>query len=328
MTTGHGELMTAVRGPLSEDAQIDVPASRSEYQCVDDILEEEYETTGQKFPRLQYDGVRRVAIVCGPPSPLHGTMVGMLMTKVYNAVNQAPGVSRDISDRVSIKFPQTNATLNDGGELIVRIWDGALEYFTGVGRAELMVAFEVGISRSYEKLRAAISFSVCALHSNLGIAMSVNEDKSYTKPPIQRYATFEEMNTAIKEMEQALRSQWRACPYGPLIANDVTWFGKISNVVLETFRQEDRNYRPDTLLIPTQSFTIVEDGKFIGENVPSNLAELTIGDCIPTHILRDRNIASIPLDFFNRDWFEVNFSWSMMETAMNRVHEVCEFQPV
>ncbi|KAJ8103629.1 hypothetical protein POJ06DRAFT_279381 [Lipomyces tetrasporus] len=260
--------------------EIEVSASISEYRRVNDILDEEYKATGQKhFPRLQYDGVRKVAIVCGPPSPLHGTMVGALMTKVYYGVNLAQG---------------TNTRFN-GGDLIVRIWDGALEYFTGVARAELMIAFEVGISRSYDSLRAAISFSVCALHSSLGIAMGIDEDKSYTKPPIQCFATFEEMNTAIKELEQDLRSQLQACPYGPLIANGVTWFGK-----------EGRDCRPETLLSPTQSFKIVEDGKFIGEN-------------------NEHGIADIPLNFFNRDWFEGRFSCSMLETAMNRVHEMSEF---
>ncbi|KAK9252118.1 hypothetical protein V1507DRAFT_462470 [Lipomyces tetrasporus] len=214
------ELMAVVR-------EIEVSASISEYRRVNDILDEEYKATGQKhFPRLQYDGVRKVAIVCGPPSPLHGTMVGALMTKVYYGVNLAQGVDHDISERLSVVFPQTNTRFN-GGDLIVRIWDGALEYFTGVARAELMIAFEVGISRSYDSLRAAISFSVCALHSSLGIAMGIDEDKSYTKPPIQCFATFEEMNTAIKELEQDLRSQLQACPYGPLIANGVTWFGKV-----------------------------------------------------------------------------------------------------
>ncbi|KAK9241888.1 hypothetical protein V1506DRAFT_549277 [Lipomyces tetrasporus] len=72
-------------------------------------------------------------------------------------------------------------------------------------------------------------------------------------------------------------------------------------------------------------WTIVEDGKFIGENVPSNLAEVSLRDCIPAHILNEHGIADIPLNFFNRDWFEGRFSCSMVETAMNRVHEMSEF---
>ncbi|KAK9326920.1 hypothetical protein V1520DRAFT_350211, partial [Lipomyces starkeyi] len=38
-----------------------------------------------------------------------------------------------------------------------------------------VVCVDVGLSQTYESLRAAISISVCALRCRVGIAMSINE---------------------------------------------------------------------------------------------------------------------------------------------------------
>ncbi|KAK9350899.1 hypothetical protein V1523DRAFT_418381 [Lipomyces doorenjongii] len=311
----NSELLAAVRRPLSPDAQIEVPASREEYEHVQEILEEK----NVKYPRLQYDGWRKVAIIAAAPSPLHGKMVGELMTRINDAVKSMPGLDSNIKGRLSSSSDMSNTTIA-GDTPTTRNWDGALEYSTAEGDI-LMVAVEVGISQTYESLRAAISHSVCALHCRVGITMCVKEGNRGTREPIQYYSTAQEWDTAIQQAERQLWTALRNNPYGPLIANGFICYGRINRVVVETFRQEDDTCPPGTLLEPRQSFVIVEAGQFVGGDVPSNLAELRLGDCIPTHILSGNTIAATPINFFSQEWFERSFGRSMLKTALQRIKD-------
>ncbi|KAK9311587.1 hypothetical protein V1524DRAFT_441964 [Lipomyces starkeyi] len=58
-----------------------------------------------------------------------------------------------------------------------------------------------------------------------------------------------------------LRTELRNNRYGPLVINGFTWYGMVKRVVVETFRQgEENTLTPGTLLDPTQSFAIVDEG--------------------------------------------------------------------
>ncbi|KAK9358960.1 hypothetical protein V1504DRAFT_486481 [Lipomyces starkeyi] len=306
----NSELLNTVRRPLSPDSEIEIPASRSEFVCVVEILEEE----GVKYPRLQYDGVRQAAIVSAVPSPLHGEMVGQLLSQISRAVERTPGLNEDIKDRLSIATDIRN-TSDTGATPTTRNWDGALRYLTTeeeTGPSHiLMIAVEVGFAQTYA----------------IGIAMCINEGDRGKRPSSKYYATIEEKRAAIQDAERALRSQLQANPFGPLKMND-TWFGKVANVVLETYRLQDEATPPDTLLNPTHSFTVVDDGGFVGGQVPADLAEITLGDCIPTHVISGNNIEAIPVNFFHQNWFENSFRSSMLETAMERVEDKCKVQRV
>ncbi|KAK9312866.1 hypothetical protein V1522DRAFT_269960 [Lipomyces starkeyi] len=51
----------------------------------------------------------------------------------------------------------------------------------------LVVAVEIGVSQAYESLRAAISFSVCALRCRVGITMCINKRVRGTAPVASCY---------------------------------------------------------------------------------------------------------------------------------------------
>ncbi|KAK9235974.1 hypothetical protein V1525DRAFT_427442 [Lipomyces kononenkoae] len=266
----ESELLAAVRRPLSPDSQLEIPASREEFDYLQDILEEE----DVKNPMLQYDGWRKVAIVVAAPSPLHGHMVGELTDAIFSAVNSELGWCLGTS----------------GGYI-------------------LMIALEVGLSQSYRSLRAAISYSVCALRCRLGIAMSINERTCRAIAPIQYYATAQELNTAIDQAERDLRTELRNNPYGPLASNGFVWYGRVRSVV--------ETCSPGTILQPTHSFTIVENGQFVGESVPQNLAELKLCDCIPTRMVSGEVVSATPINFFSQQWFEQSFGLTMVETVLS-----------
>ncbi|KAK9428015.1 hypothetical protein V1505DRAFT_316571 [Lipomyces doorenjongii] len=311
----HSELLATARRPLSPDTHIEVPATRSEYEHARDILEEE----DAKYPTLQYDGFRKVAIVSSAPSPLHGDMVGELLGRIRDSVKTIPGIDQSIKYGVSTSSDSRN-TRDTGDTSTTRNWDGALMYRTREGET-LMVAVEVGVSQTYESLRAAISFSVCALRCRVGIAMSMNEGDRGTAPTIRYYDTRQEKLATIREIEHDLDSQLQTNPFGPLRIGEEIWFGKVNKVVLEIYRLEDETSPPEALLDPKRSFTIVENGQWAGDEVPPNLAEITIRDCIPTHILTGNNIEATPVNFFQQDWFESTFRCSMLKTAMERVRD-------
>ncbi|KAK9426910.1 hypothetical protein V1505DRAFT_115745 [Lipomyces doorenjongii] len=151
--------------------------------------------------------------------------------------------------------------------------------------------------------------------------MSVNEGDRGTAPTIRYYDSREEKLATIREIEHDLDSQLQTNPFGPLRIGEEIWFGKVKKVVLEIYRLEDETYPPEALLDPKRSFTIVENGRWAGDEGPPNLAEITIGDCIPTHILTGNNIEATPVNFFQQDWFESTFRCSMLKTAMERVRD-------
>ncbi|KAK9250179.1 hypothetical protein V1507DRAFT_483175 [Lipomyces tetrasporus] len=194
-------------------------------------------------------------------------------------------------------------TDDTGDTSTTRNWDGALLYLTReetVPNHTLMIAVEVGLR---------YSFSVCALRCRVGIAMRSNEVGPCKRASTKYYATLEEKRIAIQNIEHVLR----------------TWFGKVATVVvLETYRLEDETSPPESARYsphPYAAFTIVDDGRFVGGEVPANLAEITLGDCSPTHILSGKSIETTSINFFHQDWFEDSFGSAMVQTAIERLED-------
>ncbi|KAK9312318.1 hypothetical protein V1524DRAFT_260332 [Lipomyces starkeyi] len=98
---------------------------------------------------------------------------------------------------------------------------------------------------------------------------------------------------------------------------DLVWARR--NVALETFRHPDICAR-ETVLRPTQSFTLVRRGDYVGGNMPPDLHEVVMGDCIPTHILSNGQIESTPVNYFRRNCFESKFRALMLQTALKHVY--------
>ncbi|KAK9427843.1 hypothetical protein V1505DRAFT_251413 [Lipomyces doorenjongii] len=295
----QSDLMSAVRRPLSPDAKIEVPATGDEYERAQELLD----TEGSKYPRLWYDSTRQIAIIVAAPTPLHGAMVGELVGSLANSCNEIllrGGISEDIRRRVSQANDVTKHR-RAGRGLTIRAWDGALRYLDHDDQEmSLMVAFEVAVSQSYRSMQEAISWSVCALHCRLGIAMCLNEGPRGAMPDVQYYANEEEAAAAIQQATDELRIQLRRSPFGPLVRNGVTWFGTLEKGVIETFRCEDANCPSGTVLDPTRSFVVIMDGQSSGEVIPPNLGEVVLGDCIPSHILSGHEILATPIGFFQK----------------------------
>ncbi|KAK9342919.1 hypothetical protein V1522DRAFT_460592 [Lipomyces starkeyi] len=278
VTMEQSNLMCVVTRPLSPDTRIEVSATWAEYEYAQEHLDNE----GTKFPRLWYDSTQKIATVVAAPTPLHSDMVGELMGHLLTACNNAMvrgGISETIRDGLTQSSDTTNCTDGDDG-LTIREWD-------------------VGVSQTYKSLRAAISWCVCALGCRLGIAMHISEGERGERP---------------KRSRDVLRLQSRLHPFGPLVWNGVTWFGTLQKVVIETFRNENADCPPETLLEPTQS-----DGRFSEQDVPPNLKDIILGDCVPRHILSGSEILATPVDFFRQTWFESNIRTATLETAVLRI---------
>ncbi|KAK9322342.1 hypothetical protein V1517DRAFT_367782 [Lipomyces orientalis] len=308
----HSDLLEIVRRPLSPDTRLEVPASRAEYERVDEILEREE----AKYPQLWYDSTRNVAIVVAPPTPLHSGMAGSLLSGISDEVKLNSGISSQITR--NLRFDSDSAANGyTGNGLTTRAWDGALQYREGE-HLTLMIAVEVGVSQSYDSLRRAISWSVCALRCRLGLAMSISEGRRGATPPMRYFASIREADTAAEEAEDDFRHQLMQCPYGPLKREGVTWFGKVRRVILETYRKPDEDCTSETVLEPSQSFTIVANGEYVGDNISPNLREVVLRDCIPSHLLDGQEVQTTPVNFFHREWFEDEFRASMILTAVRR----------
>ncbi|KAK9481600.1 hypothetical protein V1527DRAFT_522531 [Lipomyces starkeyi] len=299
----HLQLLRLVRRQLSPDTRLEVPASREEFDLVQEILDREH----AEYPQLWYDGWRNVAIIVAPPTPLHLGMAGALLSRISDEVKLNSGISSEFSPNLT-QDADRRTTKNTGRGLTTRAGDGALRYWEGK-RATLMIAVEVGVSQSYASLRQAISWSVVVLGCPLGLAMSIHEEsRSSGAPPTRYYASLEEANAVLEEAEDDLYQQLLQHPYGPLEWDGDTWSGKIDRVVLETYRPQDENCSLDTLLEPSQSFMVVQDGEYVGHDISPNLREVVVGDCIPSHLLTGQQ---------SQDQFQ----GLMVETALLRVQE-------
>ncbi|KAK9483076.1 hypothetical protein V1527DRAFT_297474 [Lipomyces starkeyi] len=314
----ESNLMSLVTRPLSPDAKIEVPATWAEYEYAQGYLDNE----GSKFPRLWYDSSYQLATVVAAPTPLHSDMVGELVDHCADTcreVMRRSGISENIWEGLTVSSATTNRKNTDDG-LTIREWDGAISYVVN-DDPKLMVAFEVGVSQTYKSLQAAISWCVCALHCRLGIAMNITEKDRGERPTVKYYASRQEQGAVIQHARTEFRLQLRRNPFGPLEWNNIMWFGKLREVVIETFRNEDPNCPPEALLEPTQSFAIVRDGRFSGQDVPPNLREVVLGDCVPSHILSGNEMVGAPLDFFQRSWFETKIRAAILKTAIERVED-------
>ncbi|KAK9257910.1 hypothetical protein V1519DRAFT_470286 [Lipomyces tetrasporus] len=282
----NSQLLDVVRRPLSPDSQIEVPTSWEVFERVEEME--------ARYPLLQYDAVRQIAIVVAAPTPLYTILLTVLMSNVCRNVNWQ-GLDENITDRLIFESEATETTSGDSATR--RILNGAIRCKINDLDRLLMIAFEVGVSQSYTSLKDAISYAICVLHCPLFI----------TLPPVEYYQTRQAMNAAIQQVENDFRMQPQDRPYGPLAADGVTWFGRVSRVVLDVFRREDIDYPEGTCLEPTRSFTIVRDGQYVGSHVSPNLVEVTLGDCIPAHLLVGNQIQTTPVNFFQQDWFESSF---------------------
>ncbi|KAK9242711.1 hypothetical protein V1506DRAFT_555891 [Lipomyces tetrasporus] len=128
-----------------------------------------------------------------------------------------------------------------------------------------------------------------------------------------------EEDAAVDEAEEDFRHQLTERPYGPLVRDGVTWFGRIQRVVLEIYCAPDENITESMVLDPSRYFTIVEDGGCVGGDVPPNLQEVVLGDCIADHILSGEALVARPVNFFRRACFEAQFQEGMVRTAGNRM---------
>ncbi|KAK9364459.1 hypothetical protein V1509DRAFT_557211, partial [Lipomyces kononenkoae] len=136
-----------------------------------------------------------------------------------------------------------------------------------------------------------------------------------TTPNVRYYVSTEEADAIVEEAENDFRWQLLRHPYGPLTRGGITWFGKVRRVILEAYRRQDEDCPHDTILEPSQSFTIVEDGEYVGHNISPNLRALVLEDCIPSHLLQLQEIKATPVNFFHQEWFEDQFQASMVLTA-------------
>ncbi|KAK9321277.1 hypothetical protein V1517DRAFT_368506 [Lipomyces orientalis] len=253
-----------------------VPTTWEEYEYAQEHLDNEE----NKFLRLWYDSSSKIATVVAAPTPLHSDMVGELMGNLSDAcidVMRRSGVCETIREGL-IRSSSTTKRKNTDDGLTIREWDGAISYAFN-GDETLMVAFEVGVSQTSKSLRAAISWCY--------------------------YKTSQEQSAALQQARDRLRLQSLQHPFGPLEWNGFTWFGKLRKVIIETFRNDDLNCPAGTILEPSHSFVSHEftmpiggHGRFAGEDVPPNLREVVLGDCVPSHVLSDDEIVTTPLDFF------------------------------
>ncbi|KAK9352158.1 hypothetical protein V1523DRAFT_414708 [Lipomyces doorenjongii] len=127
-------------------------------------------------------------------------MVAELMghlTDSCNDVMRLGGISETIREGVTRSNDTTMRTDTRDG-LTIREWDAAISYAFNDDET-LMVAFEVGVSQTYNSLRAAISWCVCALHCRLGIAMNITEKDRGERPSIRSYACEQELNATIQQ---------------------------------------------------------------------------------------------------------------------------------
>ncbi|KAK9327008.1 hypothetical protein V1520DRAFT_387805 [Lipomyces starkeyi] len=274
---------------------VEVPATRDEYDQVCEVIESE---EMKRHPQLLYDSTRRVAIVVAGPSPLHSGMASELVVQIRDEVRQ--GLDSAVSRGISTSTDEIGTQATSHG-LTTRAWDTALSYTDEDDNDMLMIAIEVGVSQSYESLRP----------QSLG---SLGK-----KPDIRYYDSVSDFDDAMEQIRRKFHDQLTQNPYGPLVNDGVTWFGQVGSVVLQTFRCPDEDCAKETLLDPTQSFTLVRRGAFVGLDIPANLDELVLGDCIPSHVLSDRQIETRPVNFFHRDWFEAEFRTFMLRYALQRV---------
>ncbi|KAK9364849.1 hypothetical protein V1509DRAFT_454252 [Lipomyces kononenkoae] len=313
----HSELLEIARRPFSPDTVLEVPASQLQYDLAREILENE----DDGYPQLFYDSDRNIAIIAAAPSPLHSEMAGAVLGSIFREVIRSQ-VNSDLANGLNIATYETSTRTTNRGRT-TRAWDGALIYSEGT-RETLMISVEVGVSQSYSSVRAAISWSMCALGCRLGLALRISEGDRGDIPPIRRYALNEEVEHTVLQAEEAFRDQLMHRPYGPLESDGFVWFGKVKEVILDVYRRQDDDYPPGTLLDPHDAFRIVENGEYVAHEVSPNLRDVVIGDCIPSHILSGQVVKETPVNFFRREWFENTFQRSMVRTATLRVRHKTE----
>ncbi|KAK9365081.1 hypothetical protein V1509DRAFT_650004 [Lipomyces kononenkoae] len=309
--------------PLSPDTTLEVPSSRAEYEQVQNIIEREE----QKYPRLLYDGVRNMTIIKAAPSALHAQMAESLVSHISNAANSV--IAAYISGQLQSSSAET-FTQDSGQGRTTREWDTAL-YFRQGTSFTLMIAVEVAVSQSHTSLQRAISWSICALDCPLGITLSITELRR--QPGAIRtmyFSSLGEAKSIMAEYEAEFQRQLGSHPYGPLEHDGVVWFGNVRRVLLDTYRKPEDDCSPDTLLAPCQEITLVADGEYVGHAISENLEDFVLGDCVPSHLLQSRQsrqIRQIPINFFQRQWFEEEFKGAMVRTALSRVWRAISIRP-
>ncbi|KAK9240552.1 hypothetical protein V1525DRAFT_423797 [Lipomyces kononenkoae] len=219
----HSELLEIVRRPLSPDTVLEVPASQSQYDLVQETLENE----DARYPQLWYDSDRSIAIITAAPSPLHSDMSGALPGSIFREVIRSK-ISSDIANGLSLVTERTSSRGTNSGRT-KRAWDGVVLIYLEGTRRTLMISLEVGVSQSYSSLRASISWSICALEI----------------PPIRYYASNEEIDRVVMEAEGAFRDQLIHHPYGPLESNGFIWFGRVQQSIVDSGQYVAQDISPN-----------------------------------------------------------------------------------
>ncbi|KAK9311690.1 hypothetical protein V1524DRAFT_473177 [Lipomyces starkeyi] len=175
-------------------------------------------------PRTMMEHSDLLEFVRMPLSPDVEVEVQASREDIIHEIATNQGISSDIRHGLTLSTESGNTRGRT-----TRGWDGVILY-QGPNSSSLMIAVEVGVSQSYESLRAAIAWSVCALHCRLGIVMGIREQGRGQTPDPPQYSFI--------EVEMLLDRTDRG----------VTWFGRIKRVVLETYRIPDEDVLPETLL--------------------------------------------------------------------------------
>ncbi|KAK9329570.1 hypothetical protein V1520DRAFT_342932 [Lipomyces starkeyi] len=53
------------------------------------------------------------------------------------------------------------------------------------------------------------------------------------------------------------------------------------------------------------------------EDIPPNLGDVVLGDCVPSHVLSGHEILATPIDFFQKSWTEAKIRSAILETALS-----------
>ncbi|KAK9486472.1 hypothetical protein V1527DRAFT_495750 [Lipomyces starkeyi] len=235
-------------------------------------------------------------------NPKQSSRIVVFLHSIYRASANGnnPGYMANemVATRISSEIASGLNTESDSRTTMNRASDGTLLYWEG-NRATLMIAVEIAVSQAYDSMRAAISWSVSALHCRLGLAMCISEESRGRRPPSRFYPSLEKANATVDEARYHFYHQLIQHPYGPLERDGVTWFGRVTLV----------HCTPETLLEPSQSFTLVENGEYVAQIISPNLREVVLGDCIPTHLLSNQHMEATP----------TQFKGSMVRTAILRV---------
>ncbi|KAK9316195.1 hypothetical protein V1522DRAFT_335377, partial [Lipomyces starkeyi] len=123
--------------------------------------------------------------------------------------------------------------MNDDGKESVKTPDGGLEYSRPGLEAVAVVAIEVGVSETYEKLFADITRWMQEFHCHTGILFSLNETPRFSYPGRQvmnAYSAAIDLDPFSVTIGEARLNQ----PFGYYL----NWFGTLDSAFIEIYRRD------------------------------------------------------------------------------------------